>query len=161
MLFLLLGNLFSWSALKQQQTEVNTPSCIKFALRVDSPCPAEVPLLCHPLWEMVRDSQDGLQAARIRWALPETPSCAILRNSTCAARQTLSRTGKCWALLWAHYTSWCRVWGQVRNQLKQTPITAPLESLVKWMMPLSSYEVIPSSLQESLNVSAGSSLQMM
>lgn len=88
MLFLLLGNLFSWSALKQQQTVVNTPACIKFALLVHSPCLAEVPLLCHPLWETVRDSQDGLQAARIRRALPETPSCAILRNSTCAERQT-------------------------------------------------------------------------
>lgn len=57
MFFLLLGNLFSWwSALKQQQTAVNSPVCIKCAFLLDSPCLVKVPLLCPPLWDMVRDS---------------------------------------------------------------------------------------------------------
>ena len=55
MFFLLLGNLFSWSALKKQQTAVNSPVCIKCAFPLDSPCLVEVPLLCPPLWEMVGD----------------------------------------------------------------------------------------------------------
>lgn len=145
--FLLLGNLFSWFGLKQQQTVVDSPACFKCAFLLDSLRLADVHLLCCP---STRDGQRlsprALQAARIRNALPETPSCEILRNSsTSTARRTLQDWDRC-----RHPETW-HGHQQARGiQVKWTCIIVPFK---KRIMPLSSYEVILSSLEEIWNVS--------
>lgn len=149
MFFLLLGNLFSWFALKQQQTVVNSPACFKCAFLLDNLCLAEVPLLCYP---STRDGQrlspDGLQAVRIRHALPKPPSLVKYSGTAPLPRDRHCRSGTGWDLL---QVSWDLAWVPARGiQVKWTCIIVPFK---KRIIPLSSYEVILSSLQETWNVS--------